>query len=88
MWTKSFGNWLKSGSEPRPLWRRDPGLNLFAGICKKPLIQSGKFTQTILELRPSVDSLADQCLCMVGNITFEFCAGERQGSWTDQVVQS
>jgi hypothetical protein len=20
-WTKSFGNWLKSGSEPRPLWR-------------------------------------------------------------------
>src|SRR5271165_1641221 len=44
MWTKSFGNWLKSGSEPRPLWRRDPGLNLFAGICKKPLIQSGKST--------------------------------------------
>jgi hypothetical protein len=36
MWTKSFGNWLKSGSEPRPLWRRDPGLNLFAGVCKKP----------------------------------------------------
>src|SRR5258708_3982529 len=36
MWTKSFGNWLKSGSEPRPLWRRDPGLNFFAGICKKP----------------------------------------------------
>src|ERR1700726_668187 len=36
LWTKSFGNWLKSGSEPRPLWRRDPELNLFAGICKKP----------------------------------------------------
>jgi hypothetical protein len=29
-------NWPKSGSEPRPLWRREPGLNLFAGICKKP----------------------------------------------------
>src|SRR5580704_16548255 len=38
MWTKSFGNWLKSGSEPRPLWRRDPGLDLFAGISKKPLV--------------------------------------------------
>ena len=36
MWMESFGNWLKSGSEPRPLWRRDPELNLFAGICKKP----------------------------------------------------
>lgn len=33
---KSFGNWLKSGSEPTPLWRRDPGLNLFAGKCKNP----------------------------------------------------
>jgi hypothetical protein len=39
MWTKSFGNWLKSGSEPRPLWRRDPELNLFAGICKKPPVR-------------------------------------------------
>jgi hypothetical protein len=36
MWTKSFGNWLKSGSGPRLLWHRDPGLNLFAGICKNP----------------------------------------------------
>jgi hypothetical protein len=40
MWTKSYGNWLKSGSEPRPLWRRDSGLNLFAGICKKPPIRT------------------------------------------------
>jgi hypothetical protein len=40
MWRKSFGNWLKSGSEPRPLWRRDPELNLFAGICKKPHYQA------------------------------------------------
>ena len=36
MWTKSLGNWLKSGSEPAPLWRRDPGLNLFGALCKNP----------------------------------------------------
>jgi hypothetical protein len=36
MWTKSFGNWLKSGSEPRPLWRRDPGLNFLRGYAKNP----------------------------------------------------
>jgi hypothetical protein len=28
--------WLKSGSQPRQLCLRDPGLNLFAGICKNP----------------------------------------------------
>ena len=29
--------WLKSGSEPRPLWRRDPGLNLFERFLTKAL---------------------------------------------------
>jgi ubiquinone/menaquinone biosynthesis C-methylase UbiE len=29
-------------SEPTPLWRRDPGLNLFAGICKNPHLRPGE----------------------------------------------
>jgi len=32
------------------------------------LVQVGKFAQTILELRPSLDSLADLSLCTMRNI--------------------
>ena len=53
MWTKSFGSWLKSGSEPRPLWRRDPGLNLLAGICKKPIKRESAKKSGVRCPRPS-----------------------------------
>jgi len=35
---------------------------------RRPLIQVGKFAQTMLELRPSLDSLADLSLCTMRNI--------------------
>src|SRR6266481_9721387 len=38
IWRKSFGNWLKSVSEPSPLWRCDPELNSFRGDMQKPPI--------------------------------------------------
>ncbi len=38
-------------TEPSQLWRRDPGLNLFAGICKNP--QSGRQSHPFGGARPS-----------------------------------
>ena len=38
------------------------------GLDEALLIQIGKFAQTILELRPSLDCLADLSLCTMRNI--------------------